>query len=386
MLTREEILSVYRQALGRTPADEEIVAQLGLESLDALLRLILDSEEYDLRLRERAMRGAMDETFVNIFHPDLATWGIPPGTRSPDGAAVVGHEGWLFLAGGNYSNADQHRGAIELPPDWLERWQRLLDYRVESARSLGIELVMLMLPDKLGIYEQYFPEPLEKVGPRPIERLLAGVDAPILHAFDALAVAAAENDVYLRTDHHVNFHGMEVAASLVLRQLGIDAPDAFADVELRTYPVAGDLGVRFDPRIVSLTSNACSLGGARVVEDNRDQIQAYGGHLGTRRVYVNERAQDPRVVAVFGSSHSFAATHHQGLSWFLAQVFREVHFLWVPFGWDSEYLRRVGAEVAVMQSGERLVQRVPRADVDIGALAEDTLRHERPVDVERVLD
>ncbi|HST69303.1 MAG TPA: hypothetical protein VLI94_06570 [Solirubrobacterales bacterium] len=386
MLTREEILSVYRQVLGRTPAEEEIAAQLGLESLDALLRLILDSEEYDLRLRERAMRGAMDETFVNFFHPDLAPWSPPPGTRSPDGAAVVGHDGWIFLAGGNYSNTAQHRGAVELPPDWLERWQRLLDYRVESARGLGIELVMLMLPDKLAIYEQYFPETLEKVGLRPIERLLAGGDAPILHAFDALAAAAVEDDVYLRTDHHINFRGMEVASGLVLRELGLDVPDAFADVELRTYPVAGDLGVRFNPPIVSLTRDACSLGGARVVEDNRDQIQAYGGHLGTRRVYVNEGAPDPRVVVVFGSSHSFAATHHQGLSWFLAQVFREVHFLWVPFGWDSEYLRRVGADVAVMQSGERLVRRVPRQDVDIGALAEDTLRHERPVDVERVLD
>jgi alginate O-acetyltransferase complex protein AlgJ len=386
MLTREEVLSVYRQVLGRAPGEGEIAAQLGLESLDALLRLILGSEEYELRLRERTMRGAMDETFVNAFHPDLARWGIPPGTRSADGAAVVGHEGWLFLAGGNYSNTDQHRGAVEVPSDWLERWQRLLDYRVESARGLGIELVMLLLPDKLAVYEQYFPEPLEKVGPRPVERLLAGVDAPLLHAFDELAAAAGEDDVFIRTDHHVNFRGMEVAASLVLRELGIPVPDPFAEVELRTYPVAGDLGVRFDPPVVSLHRVAGSLGRARLVEDNRDRIQTYGGHLGTRRVYANERAPDPRVAAVFGSSHSFASTDHHGLCWFLAQVFREVHFLWAPFSWDSEYLRRIGAEVAVMQSGDRLVQRVPRPDVDLGALAEDTLRHERPVDVERILD
>lgn len=386
MLTREEILSVYRQVLGRTPGEVEIEAQLGLESLDALLRLILDSEEYELRLRERTMRGAMDETFVNAFHPDLAAWTVPPGTRSADGAAVVGHEGWIFLAGGTYANTEQHRGAVELPPDWLERWQRLLDYRVESARSLGIELVMLLLPDKLAVYEQYFPEKLEKVGPRPIERLLAGVDAPIVYAHDELAAAAAEDDVFLRTDHHLNFRGTEVATSLVLRELGIPVPDSLTEVELRTYPVAGDLGVRFEPRLVSFHKDACSLGKARIVEDNREQIQAYGGHLGTRQVLVNEEAPDQRVAALFGSSHCYASIHQQGFSWFLAQVFREVHFLWVPFGWDSEYLRRVGAEVALMQSGERLIQRVPRPDLDTAALAADTLRHERPVDVERILE
>lgn len=384
MLTREEVLSVYRQVLGRTPSEEEIVAQLGLGSLDALLGLILESEEYALRLRERSMRGALDETFVNTFHPDLAPWGVPPGTRSPDGAAIVGREGWLFLAGGTYSNADQHRGAIEMAPGWLEQWQRLLDYRRDSARSLGIELVMLLLPDKLAVYEQHYPEPLEKVGPRPVERLLAGVDAPLLHAFDALV--AEEEDVFLRTDHHINFRGIEIASALVLRQLGVAVPEPFVDVELRTYPVAGDLGIRFEPRLVSLNRVAPSLGKARIVEDNRDQIQAYGGHLGTRRVLRNEEAPDPRVAVVFGSSHSFASEQQQGVSWFLAQVFREVHMLWAPFSWDSEYLRRVGAEVAVMQSGDRLVPRVPRQDVDLGALAEDTLRHERPVDVERILD
>jgi hypothetical protein len=385
MLTREEILSVYREVLGRTPGEEEISAQLGLESLDALLRLILDSEEYELRLRERTMRGAMAETFVNTFHPDLAAWGVPPGTRSPDGQAVVGREGWLFLAGGTYANTDQHRGAIELAPGWLECWQRLLDYRVESARSLGMELAMLLLPDKLAIYEQHFPEPLEKVGPRPIERLLAGVDAPVLYPYDELAAAAATDDVFLRTDTHPNFRGTEVATSLVLRELGAPVPDSYTEAEPRVYPVAGDLGVRFDPRIVGPHRDVGSLGKARVVENNRPQIQAYGGHLGSRQVLVNEEAPDRRVAVVFGSSSSYATVHQQGFAWFLAQVFREVHFLWVPFGWDSEYLRRVGAEVALMQSGERLIQRVPRPDVDTAALAEDTLRHERAVDVERIL-
>jgi alginate O-acetyltransferase complex protein AlgJ len=332
------------------------------------------------------LRSAMDRTFVNAHHPDFAPWNIPPGTRSADGVAIVGHEGWLFLYGGTYATLAQHRGAVELEAGWVDRWQQLLDYRAESARSLGIELAMLLLPDRLAVYEQHFPEPIEKVGPRPIERLLAGVDAPIIYPFAELRAAAAEEDVFRRTDTHLNFRGTELATQLVLRKLGVAALDASAEFELQTYPITGDLGIRFDPPIVGLISEPGSLGQARIVEDNREQIQALGGHLGTRRVYVNEGAPDPRVMVVFGSSSSFASVHHQGICWFLAQVFREVHFLWAPFSWDSKYLSRVGADVALMQSGERLVQRVPRPDVDTANLAEETLRHERPVDVELILD
>ena len=55
------------------------------------------------------------------------------------------------------------------------------------------------------------------------------------------------------------------------------------------------------------------------------------------------------MAVVFGDSFGFAATHYQGIAWFMAQVFREVHFIWIPFGWDAEYVRRVGAEAVLVQ-------------------------------------
>lgn len=388
MLSREQVISVYRQVLGRTPSEEDIEAQLtGLTTLDGMLRVALDSEEYAAQLRERGLASARTPALVNVYHPDLAAWGLPPGTRSDDGVAIVGHDGWLFLCGGTNANLGQYVGEVEMEPGWLEEWQQVIRHREAESAALGISAALLVVPDKLAVYEEHYPEPLARVGPRPIERLLSMPGLPIAYPLDELRAAAATGEeIYLRTDTHLTFRGNELLASSVLTALGVESGPDLSQLALRSYPIAGDLGVKFEPQIVSIVSEPGSLHQARISEDNREEIEAVEGHIGTRRVFRNDRATDPRLAVVFGDSFGFAAAYYQGLSWFLAQVFREVHFVWVPFGWDAEYLRRVGAEAVLIQGAERFVARVPHADVDVSRLAEETLRRKQAVGLERVFD
>lgn len=388
MLTREEVVSVYRQVLGREPSEEEIDHQIAATAtLDGLLRVALDSEEYAALLRERGAAAARTPALVNVFHPDLAPWGLPPGTRSDDGIAIVGNEGWLFLCGGTNANLGQYVGAVEMEPGWLEEWRDVIHRRAAELDDLGVASALLVVPDKLAVYEEHYPEPLERVGQRPVERLLDLPELPIVYPLAELrAAAAAGEEVYLRTDTHLTFRGNALLFSSVLAGLEVEAPADVATLPLNSYPIAGDLGVKFAPQIVSIVSEPGSLHRARIVEDNREQIEAVDGHIGTRRVFHNEGAPDPRVAVVFGDSFGFAAPYYQGLSWFLAQAFREVHFVWVPFGWDPEYVRRVGAEAVLVQGAERFVARVPHHTVDVSRLAEETLRRKQPVGVEHVFD
>jgi alginate O-acetyltransferase complex protein AlgJ len=388
MLTREQVISVYRQVLGRTPSEEEVDYQLTATStLDGMLRIALDSEEYTERLREARPDSSRTQTVVNVFHPDLAAWGLPPGTRSEDGIAIVGHDGWLFLCGGTNANLGQYVGAVEMEPTWLEEWQEVARRRAVESSELGVATAMLVVPDKLAVYEEHYPEDLTRSGPRPIERLLAVPGMPLVYPLAELRAAAASGqEAYLRTDTHLTFSGNELLFSSVLAALEVESPPDFSTLPLRSYPIAGDLGVKFDPEIVSIVSEPNSLHNASIVEDNRDEIAAVDGHIGTRRVFRNEQAPDQRVAVVFGDSFGFSTPYYQGLAWFLAQVFREVHFIWVPFGWDSDYVRRVGAEAVLVQGAERFVARVPHLEVDVSRLAEETLRRKRPVGVEHVFD
>lgn len=387
-LTSEQIVAIYRQVLGRTPDDDEIEYHLGTSAtLEAMLRVALDSDEYAARLSEQGQASARVPAVVNVFHPDLAAWGLPPGTRSGDGIAIVGREGWLFLCGGSNANLGQYVGAVQMEPGWPDEWREVIRRRDAELRELGIASALLVVPDKLAVYEERYPEKLAKAGPRPIERLLEGGDLPIVYPLAELGAAAeAGEEVYLRTDTHLTFRGNEMLFEAVLEQLGVSSAPDLTDLPFRSYPIAGDLGVKFDPQIVGIVREPGSLHHAEIVEDNREQIEAVDGHIGTRRVFRNERAADPRVAVIFGDSFGFSAPYYQGLSWFMAQAFREVHFVWIPFGWDADYVRRVGAEAVLIQGAERFVARVPRLSADVSLLAEETLRRKRPVGVDSVFD
>jgi alginate O-acetyltransferase complex protein AlgJ len=386
MLTREQVVSVYRQVLGRTPSDEEIDIQLGATStLDGMLRIALDSDEYAAQLQERGAESARSPAVVNVFHPDLAEWGLQPGTRSNDGIGIVGHDGWLFLCGGSNANLGQYVGAVQMEPTWLEEWQQVLRLRAEQASELGVATASLVVPDKLAVYEEHYPEELTRSGPRPIERLLGVPELPLVYPLEDLrAAAAAGEEVYLRTDTHLTFRGNELLFRSMLAGLEVAEPPDFSTLPLSSYPIAGDLGVKFRPQILSIVSEPNSLHNATIVEDNRAEIEAVDGHIGTRRVFRNEQAPDQRVAVLFGDSFGFSAPYYQGLSWFMAQVFREVHFVWVPFGWDADYVRRVRAEAVLVQGAERFVARVPNVSVEVSGLAEETLRRKQAVGIEHV--
>ena len=139
MLTRDQIVSVYRQVLEREPSEEEIRAQLAtVPDLDSLLGIALGSEEYAERLRRRGMNAAQTPTMVNTFHPDLAEWTLQPGTRSADEIAIVGREGWLFLCGGTNATLAQYVGEAQMEPGWLKEWRQVIqqrDLRLPEQRS-----------------------------------------------------------------------------------------------------------------------------------------------------------------------------------------------------------------------------------------------------------
>jgi hypothetical protein len=384
MLERIQVVAIYKQVLGRTPSEPEIEEQLAANpDLDALLRLALDSEEYAARLREVDMETARDPTLVNVFHPDLAAWAHPPGTKSGDGSAIVGHQGCLFLYGGANANLEQFLGTTRRGLGWLEAWRALVGRRAEEMRELGVASALLVVPDKLAVHEDLYPEALERIGPRPVEVLLDG-GVPLAYPLAELRAAReAGDEVFPRTDTHLTFRANELLFAAIAEALAAKAPDHSA-LPLEAYAMAGDLGIKFDPAIVSVVREPGTLGAAAIAEDNRERIAAVDGHIGTRRVFVNESAPDRRVAVVFGDSFGFAGPRYQGISWFLAQVFRETHFVWIPFGWDAEYVRRAGAEAVLVQGAERFLGRIPHADVDVSRLAEETLARKRPASIEHV--
>jgi alginate O-acetyltransferase complex protein AlgJ len=383
-LSSEHIKAVFREFLGRAPASAEIDTWMRTRSLRAFLEGVLVSHEYAQRLATRNIGEQLDGPFLNCWIAGhWERFAHPPGYVSPDGLAIVGRSGHLFIYGGINDNVAAQRGEVQMPISWMDEWRALVTERRTAARQAGRHLVCLVVPEKIAVYADCFPQDLTTHNLRPVLRLLDEGELPLVYPVEVLQEAREDGDTYLLTDSHLTLLGNLQLAAAVMRALGVStAIDARSASQEFVY--AGDLGRHFNPPIVEIRRMAATPSQATIVFDNSADIFSVGAHVGMRRVFRNDHAQDERTVVVFGDSYSFGDDGYYGLSWFLAQAFREVHFVWVPFGWDPDYLDSVNASLVVCQTAERFVVRVPRDRVDVRAMAEETISQRVALTGERI--
>ena len=371
-LRAEHIEAVFLEFLGRAASPEDVAIWMEVGSLRAFLDGVLASDEYTSRLARRsAENGDGGGPFLNHWTPDLETFSRQAGTLSLDSVAMVGGRGHLFLYGGSNDNLAMYRGEVEMPHEWCGRWRRLVDNRLAHAQARHRSMCCLVVPDKLAVYSDLFPQDLSVGGPRPVMRLI-DESMPLLYPCDVLRDARSSGDTYMRTDSHLTDRGNRLLAETTIRALGV-SPALLECVSHQEEPqiISGDLGQHFTPPIVEVGLRLATSSLSKITNDNWHEISSLGGHIGTLRVFHHDDAPDDRTVVVFGDSYGFGDEAYRGLSWFLAQVFREVHFAWVPFGWDPAYLDRVGAELVVCQTAERFIARVPQPSVDVRSLARE---------------
>jgi alginate O-acetyltransferase complex protein AlgJ len=383
-LLPEHVEAMFLEFLGRRPSRGEVVAWMGVGSLRALVDGVISSDEYTARVAART-RTSSDGPLLNCWIPGLERFSRAVGSISPDGVAIVGGEGHLFLCGGSNNNLAMYRGEIDMASDWAARWRELVDRRFADARAAGRALCCLVVPDKLSVYADLFPQDLEPGAPRPVIRLLEETSLPLLYPRGSLRDAREQGDTYMMTDSHLTARGNRLLAQATITSLG--APSQLLDHVSSAQEqqlMSGDLGQHFTPHIVEVGQRLSAGSASTIVFDNWPEVLRQGGHIGTRRVFRREDAPDSRTVVVFGDSYAFGDDAYPGLSWFLAQAFREVHFVWVPFGWDAGYLDRVGAELVVCQTAERFIARVPRPSVDVESLAREVTERGAAHGLERV--
>jgi len=194
LLTPDDVRAIYREFLERAPGEVEVEVQMAAcRTTHELLDVVRASEEYEVRLRARGEAAVVERPRANIWHPDLDAWTHPPGTVSADGIAVVGRHGWLFIRSGTNSTLVQHRG--EDPPSaaWLDAWMEGLAVRRREAAQIGVSLACVVVPDKLAIHEEHFPEAIEPIGSRPALRLRKRAGSALLYPLDELRAARARH-------------------------------------------------------------------------------------------------------------------------------------------------------------------------------------------------
>ncbi len=368
---------LYGALLGREPSARELEDARGRDLHDVARRIATSREA-----RKRLGSGQVDALLAGS-EPAVSTH--PPGTASPDGVAVVGHDGWLFIAHGANDFVRQVAGEMPLTDTAIAAWTSLLLAQQDAAERSGARLAQLVIPDKLALYGDLFPRPLQPVGPRPIEQLLAAAPRDLLYPIDELRTRRAEAEVYFVTDSHTSPAGADMLYQSVMAQFGREPWEPALTRPLVQGVMLGDLGVKYTPKLHEVVDVPVRFPSIEMTRDNAKPILDLGGHLGVQRVTHNAQAPYDETCVIFGDSYSYIDLEAPGnLGELLAATFREVHFLWAPFCWDESYVREVRPDHVLMQMAERFAIMTPRGDVDVRELAAETIRRKAGVPPDEV--
>jgi hypothetical protein len=173
-----------------------------------------------------------------------------------DRAKVLrGKDGWLFLRDDTNDVLGQHTGLVQMGPERLASWERVLAGRVATMQELGLPWVVQVAPDKEGVYPDLLPPEIVPAPRRPVHDFLdvaARVGAPVHYPLEQLrAKARGGRPVYYVTDTHWNQLGAYVAYREICNELasrGVAVPTlAEEDVEWVTVETEGDLGEKLKP-------------------------------------------------------------------------------------------------------------------------------------------
>ena len=295
-------------------------------------------------------RGAAGAT--SLFH-------LPVGLTSPDGSAVVGEDGFLFLVGATNDVLGQYKRSEDEVSRPTGRWADLVHERRERAAALSTNFVQMFIPEKLSVLSEISATGV--TGPSPLYRSVTERLASDSYVLDAYPLLRKCHDSYLRLDTHLSAPG---AKALVVELLELLMPERVGHVEAvacdSTEWARGDLVGRFgvplfeERRLPSSPHVSILHSGVTEVEANRVR----GGHVGSRFSWVNRTWPTDEHLLVFGNSFFGYAHSAIDLSWWARLFFHRVTFIWSPEV-DWSLVERLRPTFVVGQTVERYMARIP---------------------------
>lgn len=278
------------------------------------------------------------------------------GNVSEDRSAVIGKENWCFI----YQGSNDYRGGY-LKKDLNEvgvQWGALIERRYRACECLGIKFLQIIVPNKLTIHPESFPENLDSNITFILRNFLkSDIAGRSLVPLDLFREECVRNAVFRRNDSHLAVGGNAILAASILAKLDL-SHYSFGNVVTSRIRHHGDLGGKFLPPLdedVSAPSFSDGLLDQGKIEKIYENIQT--SLTGTHQVFKNSSAPIKAKLVVFGNSF-FERVPSWGLSPFFSAIFEEYHFIWAP-DIDFEYVETVKPDYVIAQTCERFMSKLP---------------------------
>lgn len=321
----------------------------------------------EVRFGDEGMEGRLPSGNLRpVTAGDLSSLPFPVGLTSPDGSAVLGPQGHLFLIGGTNRLSDRYRSPVtneekRRAESEVERWVALCTSRQERLTDIGTIYRQIVIPEKSTVMRHLLDD---ITGPTPVFSLLEERLTPrpwYVSGLRPFAEWAERDDPWQRLDAHCTPAGSLALVRALLTSLP-GCEYELGEIDLaQPESYVGDLSKRFfgiDLWDFNLAPRDDVMDAASV-----ELVRAYdpdgGTHTNIHRIWKNPAAPIPKTVVVFGNSFfgAFGNTSSK-LSWWFARLFGEFHFTWTPVV-DDEYVEQVRPDYVIAQTIERFLGRVP---------------------------
>lgn len=357
-----------------------LVAQLdGFAPTDLIaLPAILDIAR-DHRTRELEKAG---EQVGQILSPPkdvagLSLFRLPVGLQSPNGAAIIGREGFLF----------PHRGADDLIGQYTDRsnpqiqidagaWQELFTARERHLGERGIAYVQSILPEKATILHSLAPSEPHQITARLgaieggiADRIRADPEACRYYRSFVTALRTCHSAgmaPFLRLDDRLRTIGAQLCFYQLVQQCAalLDRREEFeriaalcgqvAPTSHESAPFSGGLARQFRFPMYE-TELIPSLPEIEALQPDASAIENHGSE-GRRRTWLNPKAPSSLRMLAFGDFSIEQGS--QGIGWWMRAMFRELSLV-DNVAIDLGLVDRWKPDIVLCLTAERRLTQVP---------------------------
>lgn len=265
------------------------------------------------------------------------------GQSSADGSAIIGRDNHIFIQGGSNRWSQQITGNAVIADVDFDRTRRVIDSYTTECHNRGIDLSIIIIPEKDVIYPEYSPNCHDIIlQDRTIHKIMN--EYPSVHyPWENIIRHKHCGLTYHRLDSHYNTFGGFIVFNAVLDSLNISNV-SWDDIYFAHREWQDDLSIKWFAKKFTRRT---------LLENYRETSIAQGNPLtGTHIKFESNIARNDDTIVVFGDSYSW--NPDAGLSRFLLYRFKTVHFIWNRnINWS--FVDRVKPKAIVVQSAERFL-------------------------------
>lgn len=291
---------------------------------------------------------------------------LPAGHLSPDGSALVGHGGHVYLVEGSNGLLDQYLGPADTPAmaDKAAAWRALIAARAATCTRLGARFLQVMIPEKISVLPDHLPRDIAV--PTPLWRAIEAAfqaDPPgagqQLSALPVLAGRGLRELAFPRIDTHLSARGAYAVFVAICAAMQVGRPFPEAPFTRSTEEI-GDLAERLAPGVRLPETYHWPMAELVAIWPTPSLVEEFdpGRHTGRRLVWRTPDAPVRARVIAFGNSYFERGGSPRALSWWCARAFTEFHFCWSA-EMDEDYIRAQNPDWVICQTIERFLPQLP---------------------------